>query len=375
MNSPKKSTKAVDRRHMRVALTLARRGLGNVWPNPAVGCVLVGVDGLIVGRGWTQPGGRPHAETQALDQAGTKAKGGTAYVTLEPCSHRGKTPPCAEALITAGVSRVVISIEDPDDRVSGRGATLLREAGIDVDLGVCADEAEAVNAGFLLHRTLGRPLVTLKTASTLDGRIATHSGQSQWITGAAARQRGHLMRKTHDAIVVGIGTALVDDPELTCRLPGMAQDNPVRVVVDTRLQLPLESKLVQTAETVPTWIIVSSETMTERYKEYAAFGVEFIEVAPGADHHPEALSVLQALAARGLTRLLVEGGSALSAVLLRAGLVDRLAWFRAPGAIGGDGVPVFAPYGVDQLSDMRRFVLETSERVGNDTLETYRAAD
>ena len=183
------------------------------------------------------------------------------------------------------------------------------------------------------------------------------------------------MRKTHDAIVVGIGTALVDDPELTCRLPGMAQDNPVRVVVDTRLQLPLESKLVQTAETVPTWIIVSSETMTERYKEYAAFGVEFIEVAPGADHHPEALSVLQALAARGLTRLLVEGGSALSAVLLRAGLVDRLAWFRAPGAIGGDGIPVFAPYGVDQLSDMRRFVLETSERVGNDTLETYRAAD
>ena len=375
MNSPKKSTEAVDRRHMMVALTLARRSLGNVWPNPAVGCVLVGADGSVVGRGWTQPGGRPHAETEALKQAGSYARGSTAYVTLEPCSHYGETPPCAEALVAADVARVVVAIEDPDARVSGRGIARLKDAGIDVKTGVCAGAAEKINAGFLLHRREGRPLVTLKTASTLDGRIATHDGQSQWITGGAARWRGHFLRKTHDAIVVGIGTALADDPELTCRLPGMKGDSPVRVVVDTHLKLPLESKLVQSAKAVPTWIVVSSETNIERQDEYALFGVEFIKVAPGEGYHPETLSVLKALAARGLTRVLVEGGGALSAAFLRARLVDRLAWFRAPGAIGGDGIPVFAAYGVDQLSDMRRFVLESIEPVGKDMLETYCVAD
>ena len=375
MNSLKKSTEAVDRRHMMVALTLARRSLGNVWPNPAVGCVIVGADRSVVGRGWTKPGGRPHAETEALKQAGSWAKGSTAYVTLEPCSHYGETPPCAEALIAADVARVVIAIDDPDARVSGRGIAMLKDAGIDVEIGVCAVAAKKINAGFLLHRREGRPLVTLKTASTLDARIATHGGQSQWITGEEARRRGHLLRKTHDAIVVGIGTALADDPELTCRLPGMEGDSPVRVVVDTHLRLPLKSKVVQSAKKVPTWVVVSTETNKERQDNYAQFGVEFIRVAPGLGNHPEALSVLKALAARGLTRLLVEGGGALSAVFLRARLVDRLAWFRAPSVIGGDGMPVFGSYGVNQLSDMRRFVLESIEPLGKDMLETYRAAD
>ena len=260
MNSLKKSTEAVDRRHMMVALTLARRSLGNVWPNPAVGCVIVGADRSVVGRGWTKPGGRPHAETEALKQAGSWAKGSTAYVTLEPCSHYGETPPCAEALIAADVARVVIAIDDPDARVSGRGIAMLKDAGIDVEIGVGAAAAKKINAGFLLHRREGRPLVTLKTASTLDARIATHGGQSQWITGEEARRRGHLLRKTHDAIVVGIGTALADDPELTCRLPGMEGDSPVRVVVDTHLRLPLKSKVVQSAKKVPTWVVVSTET-------------------------------------------------------------------------------------------------------------------
>tara|TARA_B100000676_G_scaffold313516_1_gene395958 strand:- start:8342 stop:9469 length:1128 start_codon:yes stop_codon:yes gene_type:complete len=375
MNSLKKSTEVVDRRHMMVALTLARRGLGNTWPNPAVGCVIVGADGSVVGRGWTQPGGRPHAETEALKQAGFLAKGSTAYVTLEPCSHYGETPPCAEALIAADVARVVIAADDPDARVSGRGIAMLRDAGIDVKIGVCTVAAENLNAGFLLHRREGRPLVTLKTASTLDARISTHGGQSQWITGEEARRRGQLLRSTHDAIAVGIGTALADDPELTCRLPGMEGDSPVRIIFDTHLQLPLDSKLVQSAQKVPTWIVVSTEISAERQDEYTPFGVEFITVEPGADHHPETLSVLKALAVRGLTRLLVEGGGGLSAVFLRAGLVDRLAWFRASSVMGGDGTPVFAAYGIEQLSDMRRFVLERIEPTGKDMLETYRVAD
>lgn len=374
MNSPKNSSDATDRRYMKLALALARRGLGTVSPNPAVGCVLVSPEGKVVGRGWTQPSGRPHAETEALRRAGARARNATAFVTLEPCSHTGKTPPCADALIEAGVTRVVAAIEDPDPRVSGQGHVRLSAAGVEVSTGICAEEAAEVNAGFILHRTQGRPLVTLKAASTLDGRIATHSGKSQWITGDAARRRGHMMRKSHDAIVVGIGTALVDDPELTCRLPGLQGHSPVRVVIDTRLQLPLISKLVRTARDVPTWVVVSSETEQERQSAYAELGVEVITVEPGRDHHPEPRDILKALAAKGLTRILVEGGSAVAAALMRAELIDRVAWFRAASVMGGDGTPVVAPYGVDELSQMRKFTLVSEQSVGDDRLETYRVA-
>ncbi len=374
MNSPKTPTEAADRRHMKAALALARRGLGTVSPNPAVGCILVAPQGTVVGRGWTQPGGRPHAETEALGRAGARAAGATAYVTLEPCSHHGETPPCAEALIEAGVTRVVAAMEDPDDRVAGRGVARLRAAEIAVDLGVCRQEAEYLNAGFLLHRREGRPLVTLKSASTLDGRIATHTGESRWITGEAARRRAHLMRMSQDGIAVGIGTALVDDPELTCRLPGLEGCSPVRIVIDARLQLPLVSKLVRTARETATLVVVSEETDKERRQAYEDLGVTVLPVEVGDDHYPAPSSILKALAARGLTRLLVEGGSAMAAALMRAGLVDRLAWFRAPGVIGGDGTPVVAAYGVDTLSQMRRFELVSTETVGNDTLETYRVA-
>lgn len=374
MNSPTKTTDATDRRFMKLALALARRGLGTVSPNPAVGCVLVSPEGTVVGRGWTQPGGRPHAETEALRRAGVRAKGATAYVTLEPCSHTGRTPPCVDALIEAGVVRVVSAIEDPDIRVSGQGFARLAAAGIEISTGLFADAAMEVNAGFFLHRTEGRPLVTLKAASTLDGRIATHRGESQWITGAVARRYGHLMRMSHDAIVVGIGTALVDDPELTCRLPGLEEHSPVRVVIDTRLQLPLISKLVRTARETPTWVAVSAETERDRCAAYEDLGVVVLPIEVGGDHHPEPIAILKALGARGLTRILVEGGSAVAGALMRANLIDRMAWFRAASVMGGDGTPVIAAYGVDALSQMRRFELISSESVGDDRLETYRVA-
>ncbi|MCK5275514.1 MAG: bifunctional diaminohydroxyphosphoribosylaminopyrimidine deaminase/5-amino-6-(5-phosphoribosylamino)uracil reductase RibD, partial [Alphaproteobacteria bacterium] len=220
---------------MRAALALAGRGLGRVWPNPAVGCVLVDRDGRVTGRGWTQPGGRPHAETEALARAGGAAKGATAYVTLEPCVHHGQTPPCADALIEAGVARVIAATEDPDPRVKGGGLGRLRDAGIAVEAGLLREEAELLNAGYLMRQREGRPVVTLKLATTLDGRIATHAGESRWITGEAARARGHMMRARHDAIMVGIGTALADNPTLTCRLPGLEDRSPVRIVVDARL--------------------------------------------------------------------------------------------------------------------------------------------
>jgi diaminohydroxyphosphoribosylaminopyrimidine deaminase/5-amino-6-(5-phosphoribosylamino)uracil reductase len=246
---------------MRRALGLARRGLGRVAPNPAVGCVLVRADlgssksGRIVGAGWTQPGGRPHAETEAIAQAGKLAKGAHAFVTLEPCNHQGQTGPCTEALIDAGVSAVTIATEDPDPRVSGSGVQRLKDAGIDVRCGLLEAEARLLNAGFFSRVTQNRPWVTMKTATTMDGAIASRNGKSQWITGPEARMRGHLYRAENDAILTGIGTVREDDPELTCRLPGMADRSPVRVVVDPRLEIDIAAKLFDSLETAPLWLL------------------------------------------------------------------------------------------------------------------------
>ncbi len=238
---------AADIRYMQMALGPARRGLGAVWPNPAVGCVLVDAKGRVAGRGWTQPGGRPHAEAEALARAGAGAKGATAYVSLEPCSHTGETPPCAERLIEAGIKRAVIAISDPDERVAGSGIARLERAGMEVLTGVGAAAATEVNAGYLNRVEDGRPLVTLKVATTLDGRIATHAGESRWITGEVARGWAHFLRASHDAVMVGLGTAIADDPRLTCRLPGLEDRSQVRVVVDVRLRLTLSSQLVSGA--------------------------------------------------------------------------------------------------------------------------------
>src|SRR6266853_3702784 len=260
---------------MRAALGLARRGLGRVWPNPAVGCVIV-KDGRAVGRGWTQPGGRPHAETEALARAAAAAHGATAYVTLEPCCHWGRTPPCADALIAAGLGRVVVALEDPDPRVAGGGVARLRAAGIAVEAGLGAAEAAEINAGFFQRVRLGRPLVTLKLATSLDGRIATASGESRWITGAPARERAHLLRATHDAILVGTDTVLTDDPQLTCRLPGLASRSPVRIVLDRQLRIPPTARIIAEARQVPTWLMTLSSANPGRQKSLRAAGVEVI---------------------------------------------------------------------------------------------------
>lgn len=360
---------------MRAALALARRGLGIVWPNPAVGCVLAKVGGRIVGRGWTQPGGRPHAETEAIRRAGTAARGATAYVTLEPCSHDGKTPPCADALIAAGVVRAVVAIEDPDPRVAGAGLARLRDAGIAVECGLCAGEAAAVNAGYLLRQRCGRPLVTLKTATTLDARIATHTGESQWITGAPARAYGHSLRASHDAIMVGVGTALADDPSLTCRLDGLEDRSPVRIVVDSGLRLPLTARLVATAQTTPTWIVCREDADRRRVDALRDLGVEILELAPDAGGYPSPDSILQVLGERGLTRILIEGGATLAATFVRAGLVDRISWLRSGDMIGDDGIAAIGGFGVDTLSEMAGFRRVAVRRLGADLLEVLERAE
>lgn len=358
---------------MAQALRLAERGLGRVWPNPAVGCVIVS-DGVVVGRGWTQPGGRPHGETEALARAGSHARGATAYVSLEPCNHWGRTPPCTEALIEAGVARLVLPIEDPDPRVSGSGIARLRGAGVDVRTGVCAREARAVNGGFFTRIEQGRPLVALKTATSLDGRIATRTGESQWITSELARRRGHKLRSLYDAIMVGTGTALADDPMLNCRLPGLEDRSPVRIVVDGNLRLPLTSRLVATARDVPTWIVCREDADPIRLEGFVQAGVEPIRVAPDAAGRPDLGVALEALGARGVTRLLVEGGGVLAAALLQAQLVDRFFWFRAPLVLGGDGLPAIAGFGLEKLEEAAHLVRASAEEVGNDLLETYARA-
>lgn len=364
-----------DLRHMRAALALARRGVGSVSPNPAVGCVLVqpqdGGPGRVVGRGWTQPSGRPHAEVEALRRAGEAARGATAYVSLEPCVHRGATPPCAEALIDAGIGAAVIAVEDPDPRVSGGGIAALRKAGIEVKTGVLAEDAAEVNAGFFTSVREGRPLVTWKAATTLDGRIATHRGESRWITGEAARDMAHLLRARHDAVLVGAGTALADDPLLTCRLPGLERRTPVRVVVDGRLRLPLTSRLVATATDVPTWLVTLADGDARRRHAFEECGVEIIEVGEDAAGNLDVRRALGELKTRGVTRVLLEGGSQLVAALLRYDLVDRIAWLRAPRLMGGDGVPATAPFGVDRLSETPTFARVSVAEVGEDLLETY----
>ncbi len=353
---------------MRLALTLARRGLGNVWPNPSVGCVIVNGD-RVVGRGWTQPNGRPHAERVALDQAGAAAKGATAYVTLEPCSHHGKTPPCADALIAAGITRVVAALEDPDPRVSGDGFRALREAGIHVDVGCCQDEAFELNLGFLLQRTLGRPMVTLKLAATLDGKIATAAGESRWITGSQSRRMVHHMRAEHDAIMIGSGTAIADDPRLDIRLDGLRQRAPVRVVADSALSLSLTSQLAVTAQEQPVWLCHRHDVDQSRLKAWQSTSAELIEVGGGSSLSPS--DMLQKLGQRGITRVLCEGGAGLAASLLSENLVDRLVLFSAGKAMGSEGVPVIGPLGVSQLSLAPLFTLLSTRQIGEDAVSVW----
>lgn len=360
-----------DRRYMRIALSLGERGLGHVWPNPSVGCVLV-KDGRIVGRGWTRPPPGPHGEVEALRRAGDRALGATAYVTLEPCCHYGRTPPCTMALIQAGVRRVVVAATDPFPRVDGRGIEQLRQSGIQVDVGILEAEAEAQHAGFFSKVKKNRPLVTLKLAASLDGRIATATGESQWITGQRARAAGHGLRASHDAIMVGAQTAKVDDPSLTCRLPGLEERSPVRIVVSRGGRLALDSRLARTASTLPVWMIVASGMPPEALLAHEKAGIEIIRI--GQDPEDERLDLreaLRALAERGITRLLVEGGAAIAASLLRARLVDRLSVFQAPILLGGDALPAIGPLSLDRLADAPAFERKAMEVLASDLGATY----
>lgn len=353
---------------MTLALSLASRGLGNVWPNPAVGCVIVR-DGQIVGRGWTQPGGRPHAERRALDQAGAAARGATAYVTLEPCAHFGHTPPCASGLIEAGVTRVVSSFEDPDPRVAGQGHAMLRAAGIRVDIGMMQAEARALQAGFLNRITQGRPWVALKLATSFDGRIALANGESQWITSAAARIRVHALRARYDAVLVGGGTARADDPLLTVRyFQPLVQ--PVRVVASARLDLP-RAEMAASAARTPLWLLHGEQAPAQARDWWRDAGAELIQVPSGSDGIDVA-AAMQALGARGLTRVFCEGGGVFGAALMRAGVVDELIGFTAGAVLGGDARAAFGPLGLEHLAQAPRYDLHSVEVIGGDVLHRWR---
>ncbi len=353
---------------MALALSLGRRGQGTCWPNPAVGCVIVR-DGRIVGRGWTQPGGRPHAETEALAQAGQAAQGATAYVSLEPCAHHGKTPPCAQALINAGVARVVSAVEDSDPRVAGQGFAMLREAGIEVTTGILMDQAIWDLSGFFLKTEQGRPFVTLKLASSFDGRIATETGHSKWITGLKARRAVHAMRARHDAVMVGAGTARIDDPSLTVRDIGIEQQ-PVRVVVSRHLDLPLMGQLARTARDVPVWLCHGPHPDAERARAWEDLGARLISCALN-NHQIDATDLLQQLGNAGLTRVFCEGGSALAASLLADDLVDELVGFSAGVTIGAEGLPAIGALGLETLENAPRFDLIETQVIDGDILHRW----
>jgi diaminohydroxyphosphoribosylaminopyrimidine deaminase/5-amino-6-(5-phosphoribosylamino)uracil reductase len=356
---------------MRAALALARRSLGRTWPNPAVGCVIV-KDGTVVGRGRTRDGGRPHAEVDALTQAGAAARGATVYVTLEPCSHFGKSPPCADALIKAGVAKVVSALEDPNPQVNGQGHARLKAAGIAVEVGEEAKAAAEINAGFLLRIGQGRPLLHLKLATSIDGHIATASGDSKWITGEAARADSHRLRSIHDAVLVGIGTAATDDPDLTCRLPGVAAYSPIRIVLDSKARLSPSSRLATTAHKIPVWLLCTPAAPAAARTELTNIGVEIVEVAAGADGHVDVAVAAKELGKRGLTRVLIEGGGQVAAAFLKANLVDRLSLYHGGRALGADGRSAVGPLGLQKLDFAPRFSLVSSRVVGGDTVETWR---
>ncbi len=351
------------------ALALGRRAMGRAWPNPAVGCVIV-AGNRVVGRGWTARGGRPHAETEALAVAGDAARGATAYVTLEPCAHHGQTPPCAEALVRAGIARVVASVPDSDPRVSGQGFEFLQQSGVSVTTGVCAEAALADHAGFFMRLEQGRPWLTLKLAMSLDGRIATATGESQWITGPAARRRVHGLRAQHDAVMVGGGTARADDPGLTVRDLGV-EHQPVRVVVSRFLDLPLMGQLARSARAVPVWICHGPDAPRETRDAWTGLGARLFacdlvggRVDPGA--------ALRALGDAGLTRVFCEGGGQLAASLLAADLVDECHVFTAGLAIGAEGHPALGALGLGRLSEAPRFHLVDSLVDGGDVHHVWR---
>lgn len=357
------SNKDDDIHFMRHALSLARRGVGRTWPNPSVGCVIV-KNGLIVGRGRTAESGRPHAEAAALAEAGTNARGATAYVSLEPCAVMGRDAPCAQALITAGIQRAVIACIDTNPVVSGKGIENLKQAGVDVTFGVLEEEAQALNKGFFLRINENRPLVTLKTACSLDGKVALGNGQSQWITGEVARRHVHHLRGWHDAVMVGIGTVKADDPMLNARVDGIVH-NTVRIVLDASLETPLESKLVRTAKEFPVWIFYVDNPVDKKGALEQA-GVRLFQM-----QDKSVKPILEALAAQGMTRVLVEGGRSVHSAFLQEGYGDEFYIYRAPSVLGADAFDALLPLGHEDLGSVKSFERREVLHLGKDLLEIY----
>ena len=363
----------IDEAMMRHALVLARRGLGRTWPNPSVGAVIWRMEGgepVILGRGFTQAGGRPHAETQALAMAGEAARGASMAVTLEPCAHHGQTPPCADAIVRAGIGRVVSALDDPDPRVNGGGYLILRQAGIEVVTDVCSQEARAVTLGFLRNMIDHRPMVTLKLAQTLDGYEGVEGSQLM-VSSSTSKQRVHLARAAHDAIMVGVGTVVADNPDLTCRLPGMMPFSPVRIVIDTHLVTPMESRLVATCRAVPTWLITGPDTSEDKAERFRAEGVVVERSELGPDGRLKMASVLRLLAERGLTRILSEGGPMVAEALVAADLVDSVTIYTSPEPLGREGIVALRPQLKKALADRKRFFASQPSMSGRDTLVQY----
>jgi diaminohydroxyphosphoribosylaminopyrimidine deaminase/5-amino-6-(5-phosphoribosylamino)uracil reductase len=346
---------------MAYAARLGHRALGTTAENPPVGCVIVKED-RVLGVGWTQAGGRPHAETEALRMAGAAAHGATAYVTLEPCAHHGRTPPCAGALVAAGIVRVVTALDDPDPRVSGSGHAILRRAGIVVETGIGADLARRDLEGFLTRIVRHRPYVILKLAVSADDKIAAGRGQRTAITGEEVKRRVHLLRAQCDGVLIGLSTALADDPELTCRLPGLEHRSPVRIVADSRLSIPPRLRLVQTARQVPLWLLATR-------RDWIGDDITVIDCLATKEGWVDFGHALGQLAARGLNRLLVEGGSFVARSLLDLGLVDEVRLFRSPRKIGPQGIEAIAETTLDQA--LAGFELTHEETLGDDRLSVY----
>lgn len=358
---------AFDLDAMRYALRLAERHVGNTGSNPSVGCVIV-KENQVVSTGVTAIGGRPHAETIALDKAEERAKGATLYVTLEPCAHTGKTPPCVDAIIKAGIARVIIACKDSDPRVAGQSIQKLKYANIEAEVGLCEAEARAINAGFFSRIEKNKPYISMKLATTLDGKIANENGESQWITGDLARRYGHLLRSKNDAIITGIGTATADDPSLTCRIAGLENRSPIRVVLDSKLALSPNNELVKTADQIPTWIITDKKNDTSAF---ADSGAECIAVSSD-DNYINLESLLTILAERGINRLLIEAGAGLSTAFLKQNLVDELYWFTNPSVIGNGGLAAIGELAIVAPSALARMQKESTISLGDDICNLYR---
>lgn len=363
---------ATDGHFMAAAIAWGRRNLGATAPNPAVGCIIVR-DGVIIGRGATQPGGRPHAETEAIRDAGGAARGATLYVSLEPCSHHGVTSPCADAIVEAGLGRVVSAIEDPDQRVAGRGHAKLVEAGIALRTGIGAREARRLTLGHILRVTEHRPMVTLKLAETLDGFAAGGPHDPRlMITGAAANNRVQILRAMHDVIMVGVGTLIADDSLLTVRLPGMEAHKPLRVVLDTHLRTPPSSRLVATAHDRPTLVIAGMDAKASLQKALEARGVEIIRVAvESRSGHVDPGAALQALGERGMTRVFSEGGPTVGSVLIARGLADEVIVLTGVRPFGLKGIAALDPAARALLNNARNYELLEDGYAGLDRIRHF----